>query len=125
MADKRQTSGELSLIGVGTRVEGWVSTEGSIRIDATVVGDCVAKDSAAVGPSGSLEGNLSAKNVSLAGKVKGTITASEKLILESKSLLQGDIKATRLVVDEGATFDGRCTMSSEAGTQTKLPESKS
>ena len=124
MTDKRQTGGELSFIGVGTRVEGWVTTEGSIRIDGTVVGDCVAKDSAAVGPSGSLEGNLSAKNVSLAGKVKGTITASEKLILESKSLLQGDIKAMRLVVDEGATFDGRCTMSTESGAQAKPPEPK-
>jgi cytoskeletal protein CcmA (bactofilin family) len=124
VTDKRQANGELSLIGTGTRVEGWVSTEGSIRIDGTVIGDCTAKDSAAVGPSGSLEGNLSAKNVSLAGRVKGTITASEKLILESKSLLQGDIKATRLVVDEGAMFDGRCTMSTETGAQTKAPESK-
>lgn len=110
MSDKRQADGELSLIGAGTKVEGSISTEGSVRIDGTMVGDVVAKTNVAIGLGGSLEGTLSATNVSLAGRVKGTITATEKLILESKSVLQGDIRASKLVVDEGATFDGRCTM---------------
>jgi cytoskeletal protein CcmA (bactofilin family) len=114
MAEKRP-NGELSLIGTGTVVQGKVMTEGSIRIDGTMVGDVVAKANAAIGSSGKLDGNLSAKNVSLAGSVKGTITASEKLILESKSVLQGDIRASKLVVDEGATFDGQCSMSTEGG----------
>lgn len=119
MAEKRQANGELSLIGSGTVVEGKLMTEGSIRIDGTMVGDVVAKADAAIGPTGTLEGKLSAKNVSLAGKVKGTITASEKLILESKSVLQGDIIASKLVVDEGAVFDGHCKMSAEAAAKPK------
>lgn len=119
MAEKRQANGELSLIGSGTVVEGKLMTEGSIRIDGTMVGDVVAKADAAIGPTGTLEGKLSAKNVSLAGKVKGTITASEKLILESKSVLQGDIIASKLVVDEGAVFDGHCKMSAEAPAKPK------
>jgi cytoskeletal protein CcmA (bactofilin family) len=114
MAEKHP-NGELSLIGTGTVVQGKVMTEGSIRIDGTVVGDVVAKANAAIGSSGILDGNLSAKNVSLAGRVKGTVAASEKLILESKSILQGDIRASKLVVDEGAMFDGQCSMSTEAG----------
>jgi cytoskeletal protein CcmA (bactofilin family) len=114
VAEKRP-NGELSLIGTGTVVQGKVMTEGSIRIDGTMVGDVVAKANAAIGSSGILDGNLSAKNVSLAGRVKGTVTASEKLILESKSVLQGDIRASKLVVDEGAMFDGQCSMSTETG----------
>jgi cytoskeletal protein CcmA (bactofilin family) len=122
MAEKRQANGELSLIGAGTVVEGRVSTEGSIRIDGTMVGDVVAKANAAIGSSGMLEGNLSARNISLAGKVKGTVTASEKLILEGKSILHGDIRASRLVVDEGAMFDGQCSMSADADEGAKPPE---
>jgi cytoskeletal protein CcmA (bactofilin family) len=122
VAEKRQADGELSLIGAGTRVEGSISTEGSIRIDGTMVGDVVAKTNVAIGLGGTLEGTLSATNVSLAGKVKGTITATEKLILESKSVLQGDIKATMLVVDEGATFDGRCSMTADSSGGTKSAE---
>lgn len=121
MAEKRQTNGELSLIGQGTTVEGKVITEGSIRIDGTVHGDVTAKANAAIGSSGILEGNLSARNVSLAGKVKGTITAAEKLVLETKSILQGDIRATRLVVDEGAVFDGRCKMEVDDGQPPESP----
>ena len=81
MAEKRHPNGELSLIGSGTVVEGKLTTEGSVRIDGTIVGDVVAKADAAIGPMGTLEGKLTAKNISLAGKVKGTITASEKLVL--------------------------------------------
>ncbi len=103
-------------------MEGKVTTEGSIRIDGMMVGDVVAKANVAIGPSGVLEGNLSARNVSLAGKVKGTILATEKLILESKSVLRGDIRASRLVVDEGALFDGQCSMSGKAGDEQKPPK---
>ena len=122
MAEKRQAEGELSLIGSGTVVEGKITTEGSIRIDGTMVGDVLAKANAAIGASGVLKGTISAKNVSLAGKVKGSVMASEKLILESKSVLQGDIKSSKLVVDEGALFEGQCSMPTEGGEEPVSPE---
>jgi cytoskeletal protein CcmA (bactofilin family) len=109
MADKTP-SDELSLLGAGTVFEGKIKTEGSIRIDGKLIGDVVAKANAVVGLSGSIDGNLTARNISLAGKVTGTVTATEKLVLESKSAMKGDIRASRLVVDEGAQFDGHCAM---------------
>ncbi len=112
MADKPQTNGELSLVGTKTTIEGVIRTEGSIRIDGRLVGDVIAKANAAVGTTGLVEGNVTARNISLAGKVNGTVTAYEKLVLEGKSVMHGDIRAARLVVDEGALFDGHCAMSS-------------
>lgn len=122
MADK-QASSELSLVGLGTVVEGKIKTEGSIRIDGKLVGDLIAKANVAVGLSGAVEGNLSGQNISLAGKVVGTVAASEKLVLEPKSVVKGDIRATRLVVDEGATFDGQCLMS-PSSSPIKPPDGK-
>ncbi len=113
MAEKPM-DGELTLIGTGTVIEGKIRTEGSIRVDGRVVGDLIAKVNVTVGSSGVVEGNIQAKNISLAGKVGGTVNASEKLILEAKSTLQGDIRAVRLVVDEGARFDGKCNMGAGA-----------
>jgi cytoskeletal protein CcmA (bactofilin family) len=110
MADKPANS-ELSFIGNSTVVEGKIKTEGSIRIDGKLVGDLISKANAALGGNGIIEGNLTARNVTLAGKVTGTVTASEKLVLEAKSMVKGDIRAARLVVDEGAVFDGHCAMS--------------
>lgn len=125
---KQQNDSELSLVGSRTTVEGIVRTEGSIRIDGKLVGDVIAKASAAVGNSGTVEGNVTAKNVTVAGKISGTVTALEKLLLENKSVVRGDIRAARLVVDEGAMFDGKCAMSSNVtgpaptqGTGTEPP----
>jgi cytoskeletal protein CcmA (bactofilin family) len=114
MADKQQTNNALSLVGVGTTIEGKVRTDGSMRIDGAVVGDVTAKANVTIGGSGTVEGTISAANIALAGKVHGTLIASEKLVLETKSVMRGDIRASKLVVDEGAVFDGQCAMSSPA-----------
>jgi cytoskeletal protein CcmA (bactofilin family) len=110
-------SGELSLVGAGTVIEGKIRTEGSIRIDGKLHGDLNAKVNIAVGENGVIEGNVSARNISLAGKVSGTVTATEKLVLEGKSVMKGDIRASRLVVDEGAMFDGQCAMTTVPSSQ--------
>lgn len=112
MAREQTGSGELTLVGGGTVVEGRIKTEGSIRIDGKLTGDLIAKANVAVGEAGVVDGSLVARNISLAGKVHGTVTATEKLVLEGKSVMKGDIRAARLVVDEGAVFDGQCVMSS-------------
>ncbi len=109
MADK-PSNGVLSLIGSGTVVEGEIVTDGSVRVDGRLVGDISSKANITVGSTGSVEGTIHGANISLAGKVKGTVAATEKLILEAKSQMRGDIRAQRLVVDEGAMFDGNCAM---------------
>jgi cytoskeletal protein CcmA (bactofilin family) len=111
MADKHAGDGTLSLISANTSLEGKLTTEGSVRIDGKLIGDIIAKANVAVGLTGTVEGSVTGKNVALAGRVKGHVTANEKLILESKSVMRGDIHAQKLVVDEGATFDGHCAMS--------------
>ncbi len=110
MADKPQVSSELTLIAANTTFEGKIKTEGSIRIDGKFIGDVNAKANAAVGLTGTVEGTLAARNVNVAGRVSGTVIAAEKLVLEGKSIMQGDIRAAKLVVDEGAMFDGKCDM---------------
>lgn len=111
MAEKRTGDGTLSLISTETTIEGKLVTDGSLRIDGKVVGDITAKAHVSVGLTGAVEGSITARNVAIAGRMKGWIAAAEKLILEAKSTVRGDLKATKLVVDEGAMFDGHCVMS--------------
>ena len=115
MAEKSRADSELSLVSAGTAIEGKIRTEGSIRVDGKVVGDIIAKANAAVGATGMIEGTITAKSISLAGKVNGSVTAADKLTLEGKSIMRGEIRASRLVVDEGAMFDGQCGMTSQPG----------
>ena len=102
---------EMNLIGAGTVVEGKIRSQGSVRVDGKLVGEVTASESLAVGISGEVEGNISAKNITVGGKVRGSIVASEKVIFEGKSVVRGDVRATRLVIDEGAIVDGKVSMS--------------
>jgi cytoskeletal protein CcmA (bactofilin family) len=113
---------DLNLIGAGTTVEGKIKSKGSVRIDGRLIGDVQASENLFVGESGEVDGTVTARNVSIGGKIKGGITAAGKLVFESKSQVRGEIKAAKLVIDEGAFFDGKCTMAD--AKQQQAPEQK-
>lgn len=110
MAAKDNSANDLNLIGHGTTVEGKVRSQGSVRVDGRVVGEINAYEAVSIGVSGEVEGNISAKNITVGGKIRGNLTAQEKLVFLEKAVVQGDIRAAKLVIDEGATFDGKCSM---------------
>jgi cytoskeletal protein CcmA (bactofilin family) len=109
MADKNGMK-DLNLIGVGTTVDGKIRTQGSLRVDGKLTGEVHAAENLAIGVTGEIEGAVNGRNVTVGGKVKGNITAVDKLVLEGKSSVRGDVKAAKLVIDEGAVFDGRISM---------------
>jgi cytoskeletal protein CcmA (bactofilin family) len=110
MAEKNAIK-ELNLIGAGTSVEGKIRTQGSIRIDGKMVGEVHAAENFALGLTGEVEGTVNGRNVTVAGKVRGNIIAVDKLVFEGKAVVRGDVRAARLVIDEGAVFDGKISMS--------------
>ncbi len=116
--------GELNtIVGKGTVVEGDMKVKNSLRIDGLVKGNVNTTDTIIVGKDGEVEGRVRAKHLLLGGKVKGNVFASGRVFLESTASVFGDIKAVRLVVDEGAIFDGKCTMNEIEKTEdTKIRE---
>ena len=110
MSTKFDPVKEMNIIGTGTVVEGKIRSQGNVRVDGKLIGEVTAGESLSVGVTGEIEGNVTAKNVTVGGKVRGTISASEKIVFEGKSVIRGDIRATRLIVDEGSIFDGRVSM---------------
>jgi len=107
---------EMNVIGAGTVVEGKIRSQGSVRVDGKLVGEVTASESLAVGIAGEIDGNITAKNVTVGGKVRGTISVSEKVVFEGKSVVRADIRATRLVIDEGSIFDGKVSMTDRTPT---------
>jgi cytoskeletal protein CcmA (bactofilin family) len=111
MMKTESAASELNLVAAGTVFEGKLRTPGSIRIDGKIIGEVTATQNIAVGNSGEVEGNITAKNVTIGGRIKGLAVASEKLVFETKAVVRGDIRAAKLVIEEGAMFDGKCMMS--------------
>ncbi|MBN2102716.1 polymer-forming cytoskeletal protein [bacterium] len=116
---KNQSSADVrgselnTIIGKGTQIKGNLKVQNSVRIDGSVVGDVHSSDTVIVGKDGEVRGQVRGKHVLLAGKVQGNVLAADRVYLETKAMIQGDIRAVRLVVDEGALFDGKCNMSEE------------
>ena len=103
-------STELNFIGKGTVVEGGIRTESSLRIDGKIKGSLFCKNTLTIGESGEVEGDVEATNAIIGGKIQGKVIIKEKLVLESKSSLVGELKAKKLIIDEGAIFDGTSNM---------------
>lgn len=100
----------VTIISSGVIVEGKLSSNGNVRIDGTVNGDINANGNLTIGNQGEVTGEVHAQVITVGGKISGTITAHDKIILESTSLLKGDIITKILVVEEGAVFEGKSTM---------------
>lgn len=99
-----------TILGKGSVFEGNIKVEQSLRIDGRVKGDVSAGDTMIVGVEGEVRGNVKVKNLILGGKVIGTVIAPGRVVLESKAELHGELKTSKLIIDEGAIFDGKCSM---------------
>jgi len=112
---------DITIISSGVKIEGKVTSNGSIRVDGALQGDLSAKGNVTVGEQGDINGQINANVVNIGGKVVGTVNAKEKLVLESKSSLKGDIISKILVIEAGAKFDGKSSMG-ESIKETVMPK---
>ena len=118
LKDSSSTSStELNFLGGGTIVEGTIKTDNSVRVDGKLKGKLICKNTLTVGLNGEIDGEVQAKNAIIGGKIKGKVSIAEKLVLESKSVLIGELKASKLIIDEGAVFDGTSDMGSKDETR--------
>jgi len=107
----------MNQFGQGTTLNGDITTEGDIRIDGVVKGNVSSKSKTVVGVSGLIEGDIYCQNAYIDGRVNGNIEASELLILSKTAHVMGDIVIKKLVVEEGAKFNGRCSMGTTLNSQ--------
>ena len=110
---------EVTIISAGVVIEGKLISNGNVRVDGIVTGDITANGNVTVGENGEVSGEIRAEAIVLGGKVIGMISAKDKLTLEAKAVLQGDILTKILVVEAGAQFDGQSKM---GGKETTAPK---
>ena len=112
-----------TIIGEGTSLRGSYNSKNSIRVDGEIYGNVSSEDGVIVGEKGMVRGNLIGKSVLIGGKVKGNITAYQRLELQSTAQIEGDISAPVMVVEEGAVFEGNCQME-EVSKVVDMPKSR-
>jgi len=97
----------------GSKVSGKISFEGPARIDGEVDGEINAKDSLTIGESAVVTAQIRAASVSVAGKVSGDIIGTQRIEIRPSAKVSGNITAPVLSVQEGALFEGHCSMQPE------------
>lgn len=106
------SNNDVTLIGPGVILEGKLESKGNVRIDGKVKGNIHAKGNITIGENGEIEGEVTSMRITVGGKISGKVIAEEKIILESKSVLVGDLFTKILEVQAGAKFDGNSKMNS-------------
>lgn len=95
-------------IGKAVFVKGDVVATGDLIIDGRVEGTIALGDhSLMIGEGAAIVANLVAKTVTISGDVKGNVTGNATVELKSTGSVEGDIKAPRFLMEEGAVLHGR------------------
>lgn len=102
-----------TLIGHGTTLDGSLNVSSGMRVDGKIMGQITCSDSLLVGKTGVVEASVKVKSATIGGRVVGDIEASEVVILEGNSTVIGDVTTKKLIIEEGAVFNGTCHMGSE------------
>ena len=110
----KTAAASMTFISEGTQITGEMTVEHDLRVEGGIKGSISVGGALVLGPTGRIEGDVSARSVTLAGHITGNIKALEKLVLEGKSVLLGDLQTRELVIQEGAIFQGRCAMDANA-----------
>jgi cytoskeletal protein CcmA (bactofilin family) len=107
-----QDDKSTSIISTSTIVKGDINSQGSIRLDGNMVGNLYAKSRIVLGTTATVTGNIASYDMEVAGNVNGTLKVDDVLILKSTCVVHGDVFTSKLIVEEGAQFDGKCSMGS-------------
>ena len=111
----------LNIIGPGTKLKGDLVSEGDFRVDGVIEGHVTVKQRLVLGDGGSITGDIDARDATIAGFIKGNITVAETLVLKSNSKIDGDIATGKIIIESGASFNGRCSMDAHITQVTAKP----
>jgi cytoskeletal protein CcmA (bactofilin family) len=118
------TTADQATIGKSLVIKGEVTGSESLYIDGRVEGSInLAGNRVTVGRNGVVAANINAREIVVLGKVRGNLTASDRVDIRSDGSLTGDVVAARISIEDGAFFKGGIDI--RKGGQTSEEKSKS
>ena len=97
----------------GSHVEGELRFETSFRIDGRFSGNVQSNGDLIVGEGGEVEGDVRVGQVFVSGTLRGTVRAGRRVQISARGKVFADLDTPALVIEDGAFFEGRCTMARE------------
>jgi len=97
------------------QIVGTITFKGELVFDGKFEGQSIQGSTLSIGSRGTVHGDIHADYVTIDGAVEGDVTITEKCHLTATARLQGDLKTSRLVMDDGATFIGTSEIKPKPG----------
>ncbi len=101
------TTNSKNVLNSDVELKGTLKFTGELTFDGKIDGDINSEGSLSLGDNAMVKGNINVNNVVLRGKINGNVIAREKIDIKTKTELFGDIRAPRLMIEEGVTFVGK------------------
>jgi cytoskeletal protein CcmA (bactofilin family) len=99
---------------VGTEFVGELRFRDTFRIDGRLRGKIVSENTLVVGESAHIEAEIDCGVVSIRGTVSGKIHGRQRIELLAGCRVHGTLVSPKVVIEDGAFFEGNCDMSAAA-----------
>jgi cytoskeletal protein CcmA (bactofilin family) len=116
---------EYAHIGKSVVIKGELSGSEDLYLDGQVEGSIeLRQNRLTLGPNARVRARVTARGVTVEGKLEGNINASERLELRQSAVVMGDVVTRRIVIEEGAYFKGSVDLQGDAAKPEPRPEPK-
>jgi len=120
MFSKKKKDDEIkAFLGKGAEFTGKLIFSGAVRIDGDFSGEIFGEGTLVVGEGAHIEADINVASIIISGDVHGQIECKERIEIYPPGRVLGNIKAPRLIMKEGAVFEGTSRMDSSKSENTK------
>jgi len=96
-----------NVLGSDVEIKGNLKFTGELTLEGKLDGEINSEGTLLLGDSAVVTGNINVNSVVVRGKVNGNVVAKDKIEIKAKTELFGDIRASKLTIEEGVTFVGK------------------
>ena len=115
------TNAGKNILNSDVEIKGSLKFAGELTFEGKLEGEINTDGVLTLGDSAVINGNIAAQSVVVRGKITGNISAKEKIEIKAKAEVFGDIRATKLAIEEGVIFVGKTEVNPNKVSPTASP----
>lgn len=105
-----KTEGQGTIVGAGVKLTGALKDHNDIMVFGRVEGEVTSESNVFIGETALIKGPITAKAITISGKVLGSIEGKEKIEMDPTGFVNGSLITKELIIKSGATFIGKSAM---------------
>jgi cytoskeletal protein CcmA (bactofilin family) len=115
------SSNSKNVLNSDVELKGTLKFAGELTFDGKLEGDINSEGTLNLGDNAVVKGTIDAGTVIVRGKITGNVIAKDKVDIKGKTELFGDIRSSKLAIEEGVTFVGKCEVNPNKVAPTPAP----